>query len=65
LAEALSRGVPADIDPTAYALIGDFFAANVDLTATRPPTACMGRTMTYGAFDRLSRAFASYLRSDC
>src|SRR5208283_4083414 len=55
-------GVPADINPTAYASIGDFFAANVDRHRDRTAYVCMGGTMSYGALDRLSRAFASYLK---
>lgn len=65
LAEVLSRRVPAGINPTAYALIGVFCAAKVDRYRDRTAYLCMGLTMTYGALDRLSRAFESYLRSDC
>ena len=57
------EGVPADINPTAYASIGDFFAANVDRYRDRTAYICMGRTMSYGELDRLSRAFASYLQN--
>src|SRR5208283_2212301 len=56
-------GVPADINPTAYASIGDFFAANVDRHRDRTAYVCMGGTMSYGALDRLSRAFAGYLQN--
>jgi len=52
------EGVPADINPTAYASIGDFFAANVERYRERIAYACMDRTMAYGELDRLSRAFA-------
>ena len=54
-------GVPADINPTSYASIGDFFAANVERYRDRIAYVCMGRTITYGGLDRLSRTFASYL----
>ena len=57
------EGVPADINPTAYASLGDFFAASVDRYRDRTAYVCMGRTMTYGELDRLSRAFASYLQN--
>ena len=57
------EGVPADINPTAYASIGDFFATNVDRHRDRTAYVCMGGTMTYGALDRLSRAFAGYLQN--
>ncbi len=57
------EGVPADINPTAYASIGDFFAASVDRFRDRTAYTCMGRTMSFGELDRLSRAFASYLQN--
>ena len=57
------EGVPADINPTAYASIGDFFAANVERYRDRTAYVCLGRTMSYGELDRLSRAFASYLQT--
>ena len=57
------EGVPADINPTAYSSIGEFFAASVDRYRDRIAFICMGRTMSYGELDRLSRAFASYLRN--
>ena len=57
------EGVPADINPTAYASIGDFFAANVERYRDRTAYISMGRKMSYGALDRLSRAFASYLQN--
>ena len=56
------EGVPADVNPTAYASIGDFFAANADRYRDRTAYVCMGRTMTYGELDRLSRSFAGYLQ---
>ncbi len=57
------EGVPADINPTVYASIGDFFAANVERYRDRSAYICLGRTMSYGELDRLSRAFASYLQN--
>jgi long-chain acyl-CoA synthetase len=56
------EGVPADINPTAYASLGDFFAASVDRHRDRAAYVSMNRTMTYGELDRLSRAFSSYLQ---
>src|SRR5271165_6861951 len=49
------EGVPADINPTAYASIGDFFAANADRHCDRTAYVCMGRTMSYGELACLSR----------
>ena len=57
------EGIPADINPTAYASIGDYFAANVDRHRDRTAYVCMGRMMTYGELDRLSRSFAGYLQN--
>ena len=57
------EGVPADIDPIAYASIGDFFAANVDRYRDRTAYVCMGRKMSYRELDRHSRAFAGYLKN--
>ena len=56
------EGVPADINPTAYASLGDFFAASVDRHRDRAAYVSMKRMMTYGELDRLSRAFAKYLQ---
>jgi long-chain acyl-CoA synthetase len=57
------KGVPAEINPTAYRSLGDFFAANVDRYRDRDAFVSMGRTMSYGELDRLSRMFASYLQN--
>ena len=57
------EGVPADINPTAYASIGDFFAANVERYRDRTAYICMGRAISYRELERLSRAFASYLKN--
>jgi long-chain acyl-CoA synthetase len=57
------EGVPADIDPTVYGSIGDFFSASVDRYRDRTAFVSMGRTMSYGELDRLSYAFASYLQN--
>ena len=55
------EGVPADINPTAYGSLGDFFAASVERYRDRVAYIGMKRTMTYGELDALSRAFAAYL----
>src|SRR5271165_4219506 len=61
--KSYSEGVPADINPTACASIGDFFAASVERYRDRTACVSMGRTMSYGQLDRASRAFASYLKN--
>jgi len=57
------EGVPAEINPTAYASIGDFFAASVARYRDRSAYISLGRRMTYAELDRLSRAFAGYLQN--
>ena len=56
------EGVPSEIDPDAYRSIGEFFAASVEQYRDRDAFVSMGRTMSFGELDHLSRAFASYLR---
>jgi long-chain acyl-CoA synthetase len=56
-------GVPADINPTAYASLGDFFAASVDRYRDRTAYVSMGQRLTFGELDAMSRAFASYLQN--
>jgi long-chain acyl-CoA synthetase len=56
------EGVPADINPTAYASLGDFFAASVERYRDRVAYVSMKRTMAYSELDTLSRAFAAYLK---
>ena len=57
------EGVPAEIDPDAYRSIGEFFAASVEQYRDRDAFVSMGRTMSFGELDHLSRAFAGYLRN--
>ncbi len=45
------EGVPADINPTAYGSLGDFFAASVERYRDRAAYVSMKRTMTYGELD--------------
>ncbi|MDR6887585.1 MULTISPECIES: long-chain-fatty-acid--CoA ligase [Variovorax] len=56
------QGVPADIDPSQYqslvALMEESFAKYADRTAY----SFMGKDVSYGETDKLSRAFASYLQ---
>jgi long-chain acyl-CoA synthetase len=55
------EGVPADINPTAYASLGEFFAASIERYRDRDAYISMKRTITFGELDSLSRAFAVYL----
>ena len=57
------EGVRADINADAYRSIGEFFAASVERFSDRTAFISMGRAISYGELDRLSQAFASYLRN--
>ncbi|MEO5702146.1 MAG: long-chain-fatty-acid--CoA ligase [Casimicrobiaceae bacterium] len=56
-------GVPAEIDVTEYASVRDVFDQAVAMFAERPAFTCMGKTVTFGELDALSRAFAAYLQA--
>jgi long-chain acyl-CoA synthetase len=56
-------GVPATIDLAAYTSLAHVLESACDRFRHRPAFANMGRTLRYGDVDRLSRAFASYLRN--
>jgi long-chain acyl-CoA synthetase len=56
-------GVPADIDPSGYGSLADFFAASVARFRDRTAYVSMGRAMSYGELDRLSLAFGGYLQT--
>ena len=57
------EGVPAEINPTAYRSIGDFFAASVNRCRDRTAYISMGASMSYDELDRMSRAFGAYLKN--
>jgi long-chain acyl-CoA synthetase len=56
-------GVPADVDYQAYRSLGDLFEKSVKQYAERPAFHNMGRTISFGELDRLSRDFAAWLQS--
>ena len=56
------KGVPADIDPGAYASVVDLIERSCERFRDRPAFENLGVTLTYGDLDRLSRDFASYLQ---
>jgi len=56
-------GVPATIDTNAYGSLASVLESACERFHHRPAFANMGRTLTYGDIDRLSLAFASYLRN--
>lgn len=57
-------GMPADIELGEKDTLVTVFDDSVARFAARPAFACMGRTLTYGELDRLSRDFAGYLQGD-
>ena len=56
-------GVPADIGTDALGSIGELFEASVRQYRERPAFVCMGRTLSYGELDALSRRFAAWLQA--
>ena len=55
-------GVPAEIDPSAYASIRDVFDQSVAKFADKPAFTNMGCTITFAELERLSRAFGAWLQ---
>jgi len=55
-------GIPAEIDIDRYASVRDVFEEAVKSFADRPAFSCMGKTITFGELDALTRDFAAYLQ---
>jgi len=55
-------GVPAEIDTRKYRSIGDLFQSNTAIYRDRPAYINMGRTISFGDLERLSRAFGAWLQ---
>jgi long-chain acyl-CoA synthetase len=62
--ENYPEGVPADIDAGAYSSLAELFRSSVERFRDRPAYTNLGRTLTFGEVDRLSRDFAAYLQTD-
>jgi long-chain acyl-CoA synthetase len=56
-------GVAAQIDPSIYRSLTQLFEQSFQAYAARNAFVCMGKSITYGELDRLSRSLASYLQS--
>src|ERR1700759_4056628 len=56
-------GVPAEIDPTQYASVADLLEESFRLHRGKTAFACMGKEITYGELDELSRRLAAWFRS--
>jgi long-chain acyl-CoA synthetase len=55
-------GVPAEIDADKFSSIKDVFNQSCEKYADAPAFTCMDKTITYSELDKLTRAFAGYLR---
>lgn len=58
------QGVPAEIDVAEFPSIVSVLDSAIERYRDRPAFSHMGKVMTYGDIDRLSRQFASYLIND-
>jgi long-chain acyl-CoA synthetase len=56
-------GVPAEIDPSAYASVSELLDESFRQYRTSPAFACMGKSIMYGELDTLSRKVAAWLQS--
>ena len=56
-------GVPAEIDPSLYASLVDMFNESLIKYRERDAYVCMGKNLTYGQVDDMSKAFAAWLQS--
>lgn len=59
---AYPQGVPAEIDPGQYASLVQLMEESFQKYATRPAYSFMGKEVSYGQTDSLSRALAAYLQ---
>lgn len=57
-------GVPAEIDPEAYASLREIFELSCERFADRRAFSCMGAPLTYQRLDALSRSFGAWLQHD-
>ena len=55
-------GVPAEIDPSIYSSLTQLLEQSFQTYAARKAFACMGKSLTYGELDRLSRSLAMYFQ---
>jgi long-chain acyl-CoA synthetase len=56
-------GVPAQIDPSVYGSINQLLDESLSKYAGRTAYDSLGKTITFGEVDRLSRSFAAFLQS--
>jgi long-chain acyl-CoA synthetase len=56
-------GVPAEVDYKAYRSLGDLFEKSVAQYRERPAFHSMGKTISFGELDRLTRDFAAWMQA--
>ena len=56
-------GVPAEINPGEYRSLVELFDKSVREYADRPAFHCMGKAITFGQLDKLSRDFGAWLQA--
>ena len=56
-------GVPAEIDPSQYSSVAELFEESFREYQTKPAFVCMGKQITYGELDTLSRKLAAWFQS--
>jgi long-chain acyl-CoA synthetase len=56
-------GIPADIDPKKYRSLIQLFESSIAKYRDRPAFHSMGKTITFGELDKLSRDFAAWLQA--
>src|SRR5688500_4882439 len=61
--ESYPAGVPADVDVSRYASLVALLEESFEKYRERPAYVCMGKHLSYGELDELSRAFGAYLQS--
>ena len=61
--QSYEEGVPAEIDLSEFESLVDLLEKSIDRYRERTAFICMGKKITYGELDRLSRDFAAYLQS--
>jgi len=57
------KGIPAEIDIGEYGSVRDVFEESVAKYAPRRAFSCMGKAITFGELDTLSRAFGAWLQA--
>ncbi|MFM0735612.1 long-chain fatty acid--CoA ligase [Paraburkholderia xenovorans] len=56
-------GVPAEIDPSRYSSVAELLEEAFQEHRTKPAFVCMGKQISYGELDTLSRKLAAWLQS--